>query len=264
MLVKLPAAPAPTGVKAVKQGNKIKSIGIGWFSSNRGGGRVLRRCLLFVTVPLLGGQVALAQVPEGFVIYEGHKDQFTIALPAGWSAYDQSGLAGRSSGFNVVIFSPVDLSRMSGPFPPGEEGKGKMNEFLAALGRIDTGETPSVWVNRHPADKGMSCDSFQKKAQERVLRMVKDTETESHNKGRKAIEPFRAEPISLGGCQGVAVTVRTEAPDGKQRAVEVRAASDGTLLYLFVLRNAAQYFEGNFVVYQAAMSSLKFAAAKGM
>ena len=224
---------------------------------------MLRRYLLLATMLLFGGQVALAQVPEGFVIYEGHKDQFTIALPPGWSVYDQSRQPGASRGFfDVVIFSPVDLSPMSGRFGPGDETKAR--EFGAALGRIATGETPSISVNRHPAEKGMSCDSFQKKAQERVLSMVKENETKDRNKDRKLIEPFRAEPISLGGCQGVWVRGRTEAPDGKQWAVDVRAASDGTLLYLFLLRNAAQYFESNFVVYQAAMSSLKFAAAKGM
>ena len=226
---------------------------------------MLRRCLLFATMPLLGGQVALAQVPEGFVIYEGHKDQFTIALPAGWSVYDQSRYPGARGFFDMVIFSPVDLSRVLGPqgphFAPGEE---RAKEFETALGRIATGEAPSIWVNRHPAEKGMSCDSFQKKAQEKVLNMVKDTETKGRNKDRKVIEPFRAEPISLGGCQGVAVRGRTEAPNGEQWAVEVRAASDGALLYLFALRNTAQHFARNLVVYQAAMSSLKFAAAKGM
>lgn len=39
--------------------------------------------LSVIATPVLGGQ------PEGFETYLGMKDQFTLALPEGWSVYDQ-------------------------------------------------------------------------------------------------------------------------------------------------------------------------------
>ena len=48
-----------------------------------------------------------AQAPAGFELYLGMKDQFEIALPAGWSVYDQGAVVGAVPGGGppVVFFS---------------------------------------------------------------------------------------------------------------------------------------------------------------
>ena len=45
-------------------------------------------CLL--SCPIARAQTAAGNLPEGFVLYEGQKGQYTIAIPREWTAYDQS------------------------------------------------------------------------------------------------------------------------------------------------------------------------------
>jgi len=38
-------------------------------------------------------ETAYARLPDGFVLYDGHKTEFTIALPHGWTVHVQPFLA---------------------------------------------------------------------------------------------------------------------------------------------------------------------------
>src|SRR6185295_13929636 len=79
--------------------------------------------------------------PEGFVRYEGLKDQFTIALPEGWTAYDQERLLKGTSGrFGLVSFLESRDSKIdTGTLLPAEIARS-----------LDTGATASFFVQRQP------------------------------------------------------------------------------------------------------------------
>jgi len=191
-------------------------------------------------------------LPEGFVLYEGSKEEFTIAIPKDWTGYDQgqmlkaTGMGDKmGGGFNMIYFLPAkDLeSTVSG----------------VGLLKVDTGEIPSFFVQKLPADKGMSCAGFSDKAEKKLVDLIaKDPPF----KGKNALEPAHAEPAGVGGCKGVRVQAKGKSKSGSPLVVDTYMASDGQTVYIFSLRNLADNFEKNKDVFHQAVSTLKLSAAK--
>ena len=101
--------------------------------------------------------------PEELIPYDGQKSQFTIALPKGWLAHDQTQMpmGTNSPEFNLILFYDTK---------PGLEFGGA--DDVKLLTGIDSGEIPSFFVQKFPAKKGMSCAGFSDKAEKDVFKMV--------------------------------------------------------------------------------------------
>jgi len=190
-------------------------------------------------------------LPEGFVLHEEQKSQFTIALPKGWVAYDQSKMFGGkgNSQFNLIFFY---LS----PNPAPQE---EMSVEL--IRKIDSGEISSFFVQKLPAKNGMSCAGFPEKAEKNVFKLV--TDDPMFGKGATIVEAPRSEPISVAGCKGIRILGTGKPAKGDTpQTTDVHAASDGQILYLFTLRGTADNYKKNTEVFQKAIATARLTAAK--
>jgi hypothetical protein len=193
--------------------------------------------------------------PEQWVPYDGQKNEFTIALPKGWVAQDQSQTLGKgNSQFNLILFHP------SYPNLTGQDAKSLEMMAMKQLTGIDSGEIPSFFVQRVPAKNGMSCTGFSEKAEKDVFKMI--TGDPILDKKAAILEAPRSEPVSVAGCKGIRVYGTGQpARENAPQTLDVYAASDGKVLYLFTLRNQADYYKKNAEVFQKSMATAKLAAA---
>ena len=199
-------------------------------------------------------QVATPALPEGFVLYEGSKDQFTIGLPKDWTAYDQGQIlkaagmermAGR--GGDMIIFYQSKDSTAGSMLSP------------ELMGKVDTGDLPSFFLQKQRADKGMSCADLSEKAEKKLVDLIaKDPQF----KGKNALEPTSSEPAIVGGCKGIRVRAKGKSEGGSATVVDAYIAADGQTVYVFSLRNRAENFDKNEPVFHQAISTLKLAAAE--
>lgn len=193
--------------------------------------------------------------PEGFVLFEGRKEQFTISIPKDWTAYDQALLTAASGdrrvandSFNMIIFY---LSQD----PAANEGP-----TVEVMLKVVNGEIPAFFVQNLRAADGMSCSGFTEKAQKNVLKLV-SSESE-FKRGATVTEAPHAEPVPVAGCQGIRVRGSGRARQSSTTTVhDVYAASDGKVLYLFTLRVPAEKLDKNSEVFQKAMTTAKLAVA---
>jgi hypothetical protein len=183
---------------------------------------------------------------EAYETYDGLREQFTIALPAGWSTYNQNqALSGELSPLGVVVSSALAVRK---------EGETTADPDL--MSRIDTGEIPSFFVDRQPAAKGMSCSKFTKSAAYEVgVKLTKDPIFGAARRYFSAT-PIKHDAIQVGSCQGFRYK-----GEGKKGTwiLDVRAVSDGKVLYLFSLRNTAENYARNIDTFEKALGSLQLA-----
>lgn len=201
--------------------------------------------------PVAPQPVHAAGLPEGFVLYEGMKEQFTIALPQGWMAYDQSQALKEAPGrFGMVFFlASKDFTSETGVGP-----------FISVgvMRKVDSGEFSSFFLQRQAADKGMSCTGFSEKAEKKLVDLIgKDPDFK-----KNALEPAHAEPATVGGCKGVRVHAKGQPQGGSSWVADAYMASDGETLYIFSLRNRAENYDKNVDVFQKAVSTAKFFAVE--
>lgn len=205
--------------------------------------------------PPASSQVATAEgLPEGFVLYEGSKEQFIIGLPKDWTAYDQG-----------QMMKAAGIDRSTGRFGDmiifyqSKDSTHGLLESPELMGKVDTGELPSFFLQKQPADKGMACTGFSEKAEKKAIDAIgKDP----NFKGKNAVEPAHAEPANVGGCKGLRIRAKGQRSPGAPLVADAYAASDGVTLYMFSLRNPADNYEKNVDVFQKAISTLKLSASK--
>ena len=194
--------------------------------------------------------------PEGFVLFEGRKEQFTIAIPKDWTAYDQARLVAAigdrrlmKDSFNMIIFYRS----------PGPAAK---DDWLSeeVMRKVENGEIPAFSVQNLRAQNGMSCGGFTEKAQKNVLKLV--SSESAFSRGATVIEAPHAEPVPVAGCQGIRVRGSGRARQSSTTTVhDVYATSDGKVLYLFTLTVPAEKLDKNSEVFQKAMATAKLAVA---
>jgi hypothetical protein len=135
----------------------------------------------------------------------------------------------------------------AGPFMP-----------VGVMRKVDSGEFSSFFLQRQAAAKGMSCTGFSEKAEKKLVDLIgKDQDFK-----KNALEPAHAEPAAVGGCKGVRVRAKSQPQGGSSWVADAYMASDGETLYIFSLRNQADYYDKNAEVFQKAVSTAKLSAAK--
>jgi hypothetical protein len=183
----------------------------------------------------------------------GIQDQIAIALPDGWSVYDQTeAVTGKPSALGIVIFSALPLTKEGGKTPDVE-----------TLARVDTGELASFFVDRKKADKGMKCEKLSRTTVYDLGTML-NQDPSIATAGRRifagGLEPSHTD-VEIGGCRGVRFVLQAHEKDlARHRVVDVRAVSDGTTLYLFSLRNKGEHYAANLEALEKAVASVRFAA----
>ena len=132
---------------------------------------------------------------------------------------------------------------------------------MKLLTGIDSGEIPSFFIQRAPVKDGMSCAGFSEKAEKDVFKMV----TGDPIFGKKAaiLEAPRSEPVSVAGCKGIRIHGTGQpAKENIAQTLDVYAASDGKVLYLFSLRNHADNYKKNVEVFQKSVATARLAEAR--
>jgi hypothetical protein len=190
-----------------------------------------------------------------FAPYEGFKEQFTIALPVGWQAHDQNAQMGKPGPYGVVIFSPINLASVK-----VTDVQKQLADSMRALESIDSGETPSLLVDRHKSQRGISCSGIEDKARKRMLDVY---ETSAMGTSGHLLGTSEVKAMPVGGCQGLRVMLRSRDPDGTETHTLVYAVSDGETAYDFFLRNRKEFFEKNLPIFEKAVSTLKIASRGG-
>jgi len=201
--------------------------------------------LLYVTMPL-------ADAAEDLVPFEGLKEQFSIALPGGWTVYNQSeAISGEQGPFGVVFFSAQPLTK------PGEK-----TADIELLAKADLGEIPSFFVDRQPAGKGMACSEFSRLAAGRIAGMARNDPSIAN--GQELPSQFLPKRIELGGCQGFKVEVHAlqRKPEKAKWIVDVRAVSDGRVLYLFSVRARAEHYQQVLGTFESVLATLKLSSPR--
>lgn len=174
---------------------------------------------------------------------QGPRDQYTIDLPEGWIERDQSRLVGRQDGLGgIVLFSSVDFPSM------------EYEQQLQAMFKIESGEIPSFFVERVPAKNKLMCDNFSDKALKETAKYVKQDNI--FGRGAEVIRELSSTPITLAGCRGYRLQAETRMPNGVTWVIDVRAVSDGTLLYLFGFRNHKSHYDANVALYEEILGTL--------
>jgi hypothetical protein len=196
---------------------------------------------------------AVEGLPEGFVLYEGSKEQFTIGLPKDWTAYDQGKMMKAAGLERMGRFSDMII------FYQSKDSTRTLLESPELMGKVDTGELPSFFLQKQHADKGMACNGFSEKAAKQAMDSIaKDPEF----KGKNAVEAAHGEPADVGGCKGLRIRAKGQRSSGTTVVADAYAASDGVTLYMFSLRNPADNYAKNADTFQKAISTLKFSVAK--
>lgn len=206
--------------------------------------------LVGAVVPAVPG----VRAQEAPVRSGGIYDQITISLPNGWSVYDQvQALTGKSDPLGVVIFSAEPVTQPGGT-----------TADAAQLAKVDSGEIRSFFVQRLQASKGMRCAKLSRTDIYNIGTRINEDPAIA-TVGRRlfgGVEPPHTD-MDVGSCHGVRFVLEANKDDpAKYWKIDVRAVSDGKVLYLFSLRHRGTYFADNFAFFEQAMRTVEFKQTK--
>ena len=107
----------------------------------------------------------------------------------------------------------------------------------------------------------MSCAGFPEKAEKEVFKMI--TGDPILGKGAAIQEAPHSEPVPVAGCKGIRIRGTGQpAKENVPQTLDVYAASDGKVLYLFTLRNHADNYKKNAEVFQKSVATARLTAAQ--
>ena len=209
--------------------------------------------ITLIALALLVGCATVERRPATRPQYNDFMDQITIDLPRGWIAYDQReanrvrlGKEGKPSRFGVVYFSET-------------KNIAELHSVGKARAQMDTDKLPSFFVERVPAIWNTACKRFPEKALQQVMKVIR----KSFGKGR-IVKELQARAISIGGCKGFRIRGEVQTPRGDNWVHDVHVVSDGTVMYLFTLRNIKENYEKKLEVYENAIATVRLTAALQM
>ncbi len=207
------------------------------------------KAVALIPIALLVG-CATYERPATRPQYYDFTDQITIDLPRGWIAYDQReakrvglGSEGKPSRFGMVYFS--DAKNIA-----------ELHWVGKTLAKMDTGKLPSFFVKRVPAMRNTACKRFPEKAIQQVMKVIR-----RRFGYRRIVKELQTRAISIGGCKGFRIRGEVQTPRGDNWVYDVHVVSDGTVMYLFTLRNRKENYEKNLGVYENAIGTVRLTAA---
>ncbi len=208
------------------------------------------KAVALIPIALLVGCATVERRPARRPQYNDFMDQITIDLPRWWIAYDQReakrvllGGEGKPSRFGIVYFSEA-------------KNIAELPSDVETLVQMDTGKLPSFFVERVPAMRNTACKRFPEKTIQQVMKGM----WRSFGKGR-IVKVLQARAISIGGCKGFRIRGEVQIPRGDNWVHDVHVVSDGTVMYLFTLRNIKENYEKNLEAYENAIATVRLTAA---
>ena len=152
-------------------------------------------------------------VPDGFETYDTLADQFTLAVPRGWTPFHQTSVeVGGVPLWGRTIFSERAL--VSSP-----EGA---DELDLALRRIEAGTQSAITLDRREALAGMKCDGFSKSDERKLVAWVEQDPLLAA--AREILEGPVVEPLPLGDCIGRRLRARVRDTGGAEILLEASGA----------------------------------------
>ncbi len=199
----------------------------------------------------------VAQETEEFEPYVGMRNQFVVALPSGWSVFDQGAvLSGKASETGPpVVFSATQIDAQA--LKSG--AKESVEKVAQQLAYVEVGRIAGFIMERLPAKKGMSCEGFDAKSHQRIVELMGTDPM--FGPGRTIREKPSGEMIPLGGCSGLRLRGKGTARTGAGKTLDVFAVSDGKVLYLFKLLNLDEHYPRNLETFESIMATLELTAA---
>ena len=205
---------------------------------------------LLVAVWMVQGSAAQDRAAQT----SGIHDQFSITLPDGWSTYDQNqAISGKTSFVGMVVFSAEPLTK-----------EGATTADAETLAKVSRGDVASFFVERTAATKSMECDKLSRSVIYDIGTTI-NKDPAIATTGRRLLGGLAPDhkDTELGGCRGVKFLLEANKNDpAKHWKVDVRAVSDGKILYLFSLRNTGANYERNLAAFEQAMSTVRFKSVK--
>lgn len=220
------------------------------------------RSISFRTAPLGALLLSLAAFAQSdlptdgelnFKPYQGNRDQFTLEIPDGWHVVDQSPYS--DAGVIAFYSQPMEIKLDRDPVIAEQQKQ----SFMAMLNGMMSGATPSFFLDRYKAGKGMTCSGFDARALKKKLKIY--TKSDVLGKKAKLLGEPEVTPTPVGGCQGIRVLVRANTETGTTMQMLVySAAIDGTT-YDFVLTAEPQFFARNLQWFERVISSIRLTGA---
>jgi hypothetical protein len=191
------------------------------------------------------------EVPRGLETYDELDHQFTMAIPAGWSSSHLSVVeVDDRVVWGTIVFSAEEIPLGS------REPERKRRE----LEKIDSGDTPSLVIDRREAEGGMRCMGFSDMARRTIGSRVLTLELISGGE-RWVLDEFDEQWQSLAGCEGLRLVGRGRRNDGTAVVLDARAVSDGETLFVFVLRSVADDYESRLRAFDKVLATFRFSVA---
>lgn len=218
----------------------------------------MRRALTLasaITMTLTASMTPATSAQERQASAGGIQAQFAITLPDGWSVYDQNeAISGKPSAVGMVIFSAQPVTKA-----------GSTTADPDLLAKVATGEMPSFFVDRQPGDKGAECTKLSRGVIYDLGTKI-NQDPSIRTAGRAlfggGLAPKHTD-IELGGCKGVRFLLEANKNDAaRHRVVDVRAVSDGKVIYLFSVRNPGVHYKANLDAFEKALATVRFVTTK--
>ncbi len=189
------------------------------------------------------------RVPEGFRLYEELMDFCTLAVPQDWTSYLESLVfVGDGTPWGRIVFSAESIRRIERK----EDGSPLVIEDRKVLSRVVAGEVPAFYVERRPSGRGMSCNGFTEKAEQRLIAEL------GRDSGGPEADGLTVTSIIIDGCSGLSIRGRS----GAEAEIEIRAVAKRDTLYLFGMRASPDQFDSRLGPFDTAVSTVKFSAAR--
>jgi len=211
------------------------------------------KSITLISLALMVGCATVERRPATRPQYSDFTDQITIDLPREWIAYDQReanrvrlGSEGKPSRFGMVYFSKT-------------KNIAELHWVGKTKAQMDSSKLPSFFVERVPAIWNTACKRFPEKALQQVMKVIR----KSFGKSR-IVKELQARAISIGGCKGFRIRGEVQTPRGDNWVHDVHVVSDGTVMYLFTLRNIKENYEKKLEVYENAIATVRLTAALQM
>jgi len=169
--------------------------------------------------------------------------EFALSFPEDWSVHTvHLATSGGSQTRAELIFSPQ-------PIGPRED-----------VERARRGGVPGFFVSRERAPRGTDCDGFSPAATTTAVEhLAEELQVEA---GWEIVEPPHAEPVEIGGCQGLRMRGGSRGPDGAELRIDRRAVAKRNALLLLDLRSAGPADPDLLARFEGSVESVKFAAAE--